>query len=195
MSNSITAYPLQWPAGWKRAIHRRTSKFKPGSFGRVRDELFSELRRMGAQQIVLSTNIPLKLDGMPYAKFASIADVGVAVYFTYKKKQMVFACDTWRTIEENTTSITRTIEALRGIERWGASEMLERAFTGFAQLEAPQKEEWWDVLQCNRHSSVEIIKMQYRRLARDHHPDGGGSDQMMAKINHAYDLALKEKGG
>lgn len=193
MNSSATAYPLQWPAGWSRTAYRKISRFKSEPFGRVRNQLFTELRRMGAQNIVLSTNIPLKLDGMPYAKFASIDDVGVAVYFTYKKKQMVFACDAWRTIEENTISITRTIDAIRGIERWGASEMLERAFTGFAQIEAPPVQDWWDILQCRRDSSTEVIKANYRRLAKDHHPDNGGSSEMMAKINDAYDVAMRTR--
>lgn len=188
----MTAYPLQWPEGWERtsSYYRQRSRFKPQSFGRVRDELFACLKRMGAQSIVLSTNVPLKNDGMPYATFKTPEDVGVAVYFLYKKKQMVFACDNWKTIEENMLSICKTIEAIRGIERWGASEMLERAFTGFAQLEAPTSDGWWDILQCKQDSSLEVIRANYRRLAKDRHPDFGGTNEAMATLNQAYEKAV-----
>lgn len=189
---STTAYPLQWPSGWKRTTYPKDSAFK-ANFGAARDELIKQLKLMGASGVVLSTNVPLRNDGLPYANYSNIKDAGVAVYFTYKKKQMVFACDRWRKVEDNLHAINKTIDAIRGIERWGASEMLERAFTGFAQLEAPSKEEWWDVLQCRRDSSMDVIKAQFRRLAKDHHPDSGGTSAMMAKINHAYDEACKEK--
>ena len=192
----VDAYPLQWPQGWKKTEkwYRAKSRFKPQGFGKIRDELFKCLNRMGAKNIVLSTNIPLKQDGMPYATFKTPEDVGVAVYFLYKKKQMVFACDMWKTIEENMLSICKTIEAIRGIERWGASEMLERAFTGFAQLEAPgastpRQREWWEVLNVGKDYSWDLIKEAYRREAKLAHPDNGGSNEKMTWINQAFEKA------
>lgn len=190
MSNA-TSYPLQWPFGQKRTTYPKRSNFDSKPFGWARDALLSELRRLGARDTILSTNIPLRQDGLPYANAARPKDHGVAVYFRYKSKPMVFACDKWDKIEDNMRSIEKTIEAIRGIERWGSSDMMERAFTGFAQLEAPPGEEWWDVLQCRRDSHKDIVRAQYLRLCRDNHPDKGGTSEMMAKINHAWDLACR----
>jgi DnaJ-domain-containing protein 1 len=153
---------------------------------------------MGAKNIVLSTNVPLKNDGKPYATFKTPDDVGVAVYFLYQKKQLTLACDMYKSIEENTHAICKTIEAIRGIERWGASEMLERAFTGFAQLEAPgagpKKREWWEILHVHKDYTWEQIKDAYRREAKKAHPDNGGSNEQMTWINRAYEEAQKLHG-
>ena len=89
---------------------------------------------MGGSGVILSTNIPLRNDGLPYANSREPNDPGVAVYFQHKKREMCFACDAFKTVRENAYSIGKTIEALRGIERWGASDMMERAFRGFAAL-------------------------------------------------------------
>ena len=122
------AFPLYWPEGWKRTAYRRTSAFKIAAFGKARDLLLAEIKRMGGTSIVLSTNISLRNDGLPYAGQRNPDDPGVAVYFLYKKRQMSFACDAYRKVEENAYAIAKTIEALRGIERWGASDMMERAY-------------------------------------------------------------------
>lgn len=188
-----TAFPLCWPSGWKRTSYRERSRFKV-SGARPRDELFRELDRLGANNIILSTNIKLRLDGIPYSNLAQPLDPGVAVYFQHKKKPMVFACDAWRSVEENIWSICKTIEAIRGIERWGASDMLERAFSGFQSLPAPLViETWWSVLGVKATASAQECREARTRLARKHHPDVGGSAPMMAKINRAFDEALENR--
>lgn len=88
--NGVEAYPLYWPEGWKRTRFPDYSRFKTG-FGAARKFLFEELGRMGATHIVLSTNIPLRNDGMPRANMApGGGDHGVAVYFKRKGKDMVY---------------------------------------------------------------------------------------------------------
>ncbi len=199
----IDAFPLQWPAGWKKtnSYNRRTSKFTDKSFAVARDYLMAELKRFRAKNIILSTNIPLRKDGLPYSGYRQPDDTGVAVYFQLEewqgtklvKKPMVFACDKWRKIEENIYAIFKTIEALRGVERWGSSDLMERSFTGFMALPpaASEASNWWDVLEVRRDSSQEAIRANYVRLANDNHPDRGGSPEKMAKINAAYYEATK----
>lgn len=182
------AYPLQWPAGWERTKHPRYGRFKT-NFANARDSLMAELRLMGARYPVLSTNIPLRRDGLPYARQAQPDDKGVAVYFEWKGRSMVFACDQWTRVEDNVQAVRKTIEALRGIERWGASDMMERAFTGFTALPPPGKQKWWEVLQVPRDADDYSITAAYRRLAMERHPDHGGSDALMAELNEAYKQA------
>ncbi len=148
---------------------------------------------MGARLPVLSTNIPLRNDGVPYANFRTPDDKGVAVYFTYKGNQMSFACDKWDNVADNIQSIRKTIEALRGIERWGASDMMERAFKGLQQLEGPRPQTKWEILGIAPGSSGEDCRQARNRLAKLYHPDNGTQPnaEMMAKVNQAFTEALE----
>lgn len=188
------AYPLFWPEHRKRTNYRESSRFRVSSFAVVRDELMRELNSLGAKSIVLSTNIPLRQDGLPYANFRQPQDPGVAVYFLYKGKSMCFACDRWQKIEDNIQAIRHTINALRGIARWGTGDMLQAAFTGFQALPAPSAREWWDILQVRRDTPIDVIETNYRSLARTNHPDSGGDPAKMSEINAAIAQARKEKG-
>ena len=185
------AFPLHWPDHRPRTKYRESSRFRIGSFAVVRDKLFHELELLGAKSVVLSTNIPLRQDGLPYANFKTPTDPGVAVYFLYKKKQMCFACDRWEKIEENIQAIHHTINALRGISRWGSGDMLEAAFTGFQAIAAPSERKWWDILQVRQDTPIEIIEGNYKTLARQRHPDNGGSHDAMSELNLAINQARK----
>ncbi len=199
---TIDAYPLCWPIGRPRTKQwsRETARFST-AFARARDDIVREValligkstRYMRADDVIISTNIPLRQDGLPYANFRKPDDPGVAVYFKYKGKQMCFACDRWKEIEDNMQAICKTIEALRGIARWGTGDMLEAAFTGFTALPAPAaKRGWREVLGASGNESLANIQAAYRRLASEHHPDKGGSAEKMAEINAAWEEAQKE---
>ena len=192
--NYAEAYPLHWPDGWPRTLYPEGSSFKT-RFSTARDNLVRELRLMGAQYVVVSTNVPLRGDGLPYANFKTPDDLGVAVYFQYETKSMTFACDRWNTVADNIQAIRKTIEALRGIERWGASDMMERAFSGFQALTSPESMEWWEVLSVSRSSSLGEIKKNYKDMVRIYHPDNGSAPdvEMMKRINRAISDAEREK--
>lgn len=188
----MEAYPLSWPQGWKRSKYRELSKFKTG-FGAARNFLFAELERMGATKVVVSTNVPLRNDGMPRANTAPIGgDPGVAVYFLRKGKPMVLACDQYTKGCDNVLAIAKTIEAMRGIERWGASEMMERAFSGFKQLAAENDgPSWWGVLQVRAGATVAEIETAFRALAKVAHPDAPtGSHDAMSALTRARDQGM-----
>lgn len=186
----VDAYPLAWPPGWPRAKFRERSRFD-GQFGKVRDELMREIGLLGGRYVVLSTNVPLRRDGLPYANQAEPTDPAVAVYFERRGRQMVFACDKWDRTRDNMRAIQRTIEAIRGIERWGASEMMERAFQAFEALPPPTH--WSTVLGVARTASREDIERAYRERAKTAHPDVGGTQEGMAALTHARDQALGER--
>jgi hypothetical protein len=187
------AYPLYWPERWKRTAYREHSRFKTG-FGAARNQLFAELGRMGASKVVLSTNIPLRNDGLPRANMTpDRGDSGVAVYFQRKGKPMVFACDKYRQACDNIYAIAKTVEAMRGIERWGASDMMERAFSGFKALASASSESWRDVLGFGDEAvTVDRIHAAYKAAARSAHPDAGGSVEAMTRVNVARDEAMRE---
>jgi hypothetical protein len=193
---SVSSFPLHWPDGWPRTKTPSSSRFDV-SFTGARDGLLAEIQRLGGRYIVISTDIETRQDGLPYANQRAPKDTGVAVYFERKGKQMVFACDRWNTVKDNMRAVAKTIEAIRGIERWGASEMLERAFSAFVALPAPGgKPSWRQVLGFPPNDPVDraAIEALYRNRARERHPDAGGSNEAMAELNAARAEALREIG-
>jgi hypothetical protein len=166
----MNAYPLSWPAGWPRAKRPEESRFKI-TFAKARDSLFKELQRMNAKEVILSTNVQLTRDGVPYARRNQPDDRGVAVYFKFKGRDMVFACDRWIKVGDNIQAVRKTIEALRGIERWGASDMLEKAFTGFVALEHEEENPWYITLNCSETSNHEFVKRAYKFACAQYHDD------------------------
>lgn len=188
------SHPLHWPAGWPRAKLRKSAPFKMG-LANARDHLMNELRLMGARYIVLSSNLALRLDGLPYAKQERITDPGISVYFQWHGKQMTFACDRWDRVEDNIRAVGKTIEALRGIERWGASDMMERAFSAFEALPAPDgatAASCWDILDIPPRSSSAAIERAYRARAKTAHPDAGGSREEWDQLVEAVSTAHRE---
>lgn len=189
-------FPLQWPAGVKRNKTRADSDFKASATDSW-NLLIGELKRFGAERAVISTNVPLVKEGNRIMLDREPVDPGVAVYFIRDGKQMVFASDRWDVVRDNLRAIAKTIEALRGIERWGSSDMLERASVGFTALPASTKKPWRDVLSVTlSQPTTDHIQSRYRELARERHPDtAGGSKEAMQELNEARDEALREVNG
>lgn len=192
------SYPLYWPEGRKRTepFRRQPSRFNTG-FGMAIRSVVSELRLLHARNIVVSSNVPLRRDGLPLATAKRVDDPGVAVYFRYKDKPMVFACDRWLKAEDNIWAVAKTIGAMRGIERWGSGDMTDTAFSGFQALPPPSaanRRPWRSVLLVgNEPMTRETAEKVYRALAREAHPDApGGSHERMAELNGAIEAAREE---
>lgn len=188
-----TRFPLYWPDGRPRHRGQRMqSRFKVDSFTRVRDELLNQLKLLGARDVILSSNLKLRQDQLPLAGQAQPTDTGVAVYFQRKGKSLAFACDQWRKIEENMQAIRHTIEALRGIARWGTGDMVDAAFAGFAAL--PAAIDWRMILGVGADATGADVDDAARRLLRDSHPDRGGTaekfDEVMKAIEAARDAGI-----
>lgn len=155
------AYPLEWPSGWGRTSpDKRVSDnlFKQGNgyapaaepggvpsyVGRrkltlatARDKLIAELGRINARNCVISSNVRLRLDGLPYSNQAEPDDPGAAVYFMLKGRPLVMASDRYYTVAGNLRSIGLAVEAMRQLERHGGGTMMERAFSGFVAIAPP----------------------------------------------------------
>lgn len=73
-------FPLHWPAGYKRTLQRSKSQFKQ-TMEKSQQFLHKELERLKASDIIVSSNIPVRNDGMFYADWMrkKIDDPGVAV--------------------------------------------------------------------------------------------------------------------
>ena len=191
---STEAFPLAWPEGKPRTLFARRdrSRFRTTLAGACHS-LMSELTRLGARNVVLSTNVPLRTDGLPYASAKPPEDPGVAVYFTYKKIQMCFACDRWDRVQDNIQAIRHTIAALRGVARWGTGDMMEAAFQGFTALPAPGRQKTWrEVLGFpNGNPTKAQVEANYLRLRSMHHPDKGGDAPLFHDVQLAYEQAMR----
>lgn len=185
MPEVVEAFPLAWPLGRPRARRTESARFKT-SLGAAINNVRYEVELLGGQCLVISSNLPLRRDGLPMSRGSYIGDVAVAVYFHLKKKPMCFACDRWDRIDDNMQAIAKTIEALRGIERWGSGQMVEQAFTGFLALPAPEQP-WQTLGLSTSRPTLDQIDEAHRRLASLHHPDRGGDQHHMARINSARD--------
>jgi len=197
-----SAYPLSWPSGWKRTPgYSRIWGAFDGTLDQVRTALLKEIdllalgnlesrTRTVRNSVVISTNMPLRRDGEVNASAREPVDPGVAVYFTRNKKPVCLACDKYDRVWKNMRAIQKTIEALRGIERWGSSQLLDRAFEGFTALPERTGPSCWDILGIPPGSNEEQIVTAWRSKAKEHHPDSGGSHDAMSALNAAKDIAI-----
>ncbi|WP_375418150.1 hypothetical protein [uncultured Hymenobacter sp.] len=196
---TITAYPLQWPVQFPRTSQRSSATFKT-LLGNALKGLYDELRQLGATGVIVSSNLPVKANGQPYAQKVGITDPGVAVYFTYLDGQRVLASDKWAAIEHNVQALRKTVEALRGLDRWGCSDILRGTFSGLlalapARTGAPNADEPWPaVLGLPPTASEGDIRTAARRLlgaaGRDATLSEAGKEQQQERIILARGKAL-----
>lgn len=190
------AFPLDWPDGWPREQNPQYSRFQTGLVD-ARNGVMRELELLGARDIIISTNAVLNKNGDIAARQPKIHDTGVAVYFTLHGESRCLPCDRWTRLEDNLHAIELTVGALRGLERWGASEMVDAAFRGFAALPPGdtsalsriEDHGWWTVLQVSQTATPDEIDAAYRRMAKAYHPDKGGNTHMFKVVTEAYEQA------
>ena len=195
-----TAYPLSWPVGQKRTPSYRRNH-KPGgdrwTLNRARVALRKSVEMLGGRDLVISSNVALRIDGEPRSGQRTPAAPGVAVYFVRKGKPLAFACDQHPKPEQNLRAIVQHLEAMRGMDRWGVGS-LDQAFTGYQALpEDSSPEPWWSVLGFSEQPHAgsgfaDVLRSAYRAAAQRAHPDKGGSDARMAQVNAAYAQAKQE---
>lgn len=198
---SIPRFPLEWPLGWKRTQYgrRRHGIFKAEkraiNVEKATKRLEEELDRLGAKDPVLSTNVSLNLRGIPRGDERP-NDPGVALYFSFKGKATVLACDTFYTVADNIAAIAAHIDALRRIDRYGVGS-LEQALAGYKALPADTAADWRAVFGLPAGMvSFDAISTAYHQLAREKHPDVTRDDgAAMAHLNRARDYAIAELEG
>lgn len=217
-------FPLAWPRSLRRtaAANRRRSQFGADHAGDVslanaRSFAMTELERLGATAIVVTSTVPTRREDVGRAPEG---DPGIAVWFVMGGEQRVIGCDRWETHAENLRAIGKTVEAMRGLDRWGAADAVEQAMAGFALPPGESAEtaiaittpssspshplgarststnrplHWRTVLLANDlGNDLPAIKRQYRRLAAIVHPDAGGRTAHAAKLNAAMAEAEAE---
>lgn len=214
MEKPTEAYPLFWPQGWKRTSQHSRIRAKFGkrtfvdrgtndqgqrmgwhtkgalSIAQGTERVLNVLDQMGYNSsVIISSNLMLRNDGLPRSGQREPEDPGVAVYWGNGQEARCIAVDQYDRVADNLAAIAATLEAMRAIERHGGAAILERAFTGFTALPAPEQP--WQTLGLDTSRPTrEQVEDAYRRLAMKHHPDRGGDVGEMARINAARDALL-----
>jgi hypothetical protein len=206
---NASKYPLAWPEGWDRTVpyKRKRAPYKV-SGERAVEHLHHQLKLMGGQQVILSTNIVLRNDGRPYANQPKhmTDDPGAAVYWsTNAFKDRVIACDKWHDVYDNIHALGLAIFHMRGVDRSGASQVMNKAFSAFGALPAAAganvQRPWWEVFGFKQELLAAydrpMAEARYRTLAASAHPDKGGSAEAMTELNRARDamIAHYARGG
>ncbi len=175
------AYPLSWPVGWPKTepLRRERGHFKT-SLPSALVNLKKNVALMGGKDLVLSSNYTL---GCERPK-----EVGVVAYFTWQNLAVAIPCDRWNLVEHNVQAIALTIEAMRGMERWGAKHMIKAMFTGFKQLPSSEPP-WYEVLGLPENCTREVGRSRYLELSKAAHPDVGGDHETFTKLGRAWESA------
>ncbi len=215
MIEQATRFPLYWPIGWKRTAARERERanfrrhvrgidtrdgqvynraeIRPLTVSDAIKRLSGELIRLGATGEVLSTNVSVRLDGLPRSGQPEPSDPGAAVYFKLNGQDRCLACDKWDRVADNIAAIAQHIDALRRIDRYGVGT-LEQAFAGYAQLPEKAASEWWSVLGVSPDSELDDVEAAFKELARTLHPDAGGLHEAMATLTAARAQARRALG-
>ena len=183
----IPPYPLAWPEGLPRTERKVASQFRTSLSGALVD-VRKSLAAFGGDtgrkvtDVVITSNVA----GLG---FAPPTDTGVSVWFEWDGERRCIAVDRYEKVQCNLQAIHHILEARRTEMRHGGLHIVRQTFKGFAALPAP--EQWWQVLGVGMQATAAEINEAYRKKARTAHPDTGGSEADMARLNAARDEGMK----
>jgi hypothetical protein len=193
-------HPLQWPQGWNRTPDdkRESARFRVTLSEALQDALY-ELEMMSATDVVVTSDLPTNTRGLPYSDGKS-RDPGIAIWCRIHGSERVFACDRWTTHAANARAIGKTIESLRGIDRWGAADTVARAFSGFAAALPAPTPPWLGVIagdaiaefpqNASNQDKLAWLRRRYHDAMRTAHPDrASGNVATATDLNVAMQLA------
>jgi len=144
--------------------------------------------RIDPDDVVISSNLELRRDGLPRSGQRAPDDPGVAVYFVLDGRQQVIALDVYDCVQDNLAAVAATLSAMRTIERHGGG-LMERAFTGFAALPSPDAaggKSWQETLGVAYDADINTAMTAYKRLRSKNHPDKGGDPDTFRSIVDAW---------
>jgi hypothetical protein len=166
-------------------------------FNHTLDHLEHELAALKAADVLIEAGFGLsqiRNDGWPRGG-QEPNHAGVVLYFKRGADTLRFACGTYRTWRQNLHAIYLTLEALRAIDRYGATSGHEQ-YIGFKQLPAAPESAWsvdsaarWLAARTPWAKNVAVIiddydtyRMAYRESAAALHPDRGGSSELFQAL-------------
>lgn len=183
---TIPVWPLQ-PTKPRQASRFRMSY--PGTL----QILLDELEKAGTRRVTLQTGVEfrhVRRDGWPRADAAKPPHPGVVLTFQTWRGEQFYPCDEFETWQANLHAIAKTLEALRDVDRWGATKgrqyqgMAKALPAGDGQGSREQAEQLIRRLAGTPNGSV---KETYRIAVRRCSPDVGGDEATFRQLKDAYE--------
>lgn len=200
----------RWPR--ERTKHPVRSRFSE-NYSRTLELLDRELRHLGARDVVILADCSaadLRRDGTLRAG-ASLRSQGIILCFVGKHGPVRMPCDRYNDWRDNIRAIAVSLEALRAVDRHGVTSSGEqyRGWTALpSSIEMPaaefenkadaaaflmrtawgERDQWQCVI-----ADVFVpgnLELVYRDAAKRAHPDCGGTNDLMAKVNRAREFLV-----
>ncbi len=204
---------------WPRTPTRERTRARfSDDYGKTLALLDRELRQLKARDVVVLADCAasdLRRDGSLRAG-CRLRSPGIVLCFTGKHGPVRMPCDRYDDWRDNLRAIAVSLEALRAVDRHGvttsgeqyrgwsalppAIEMPTSEFTSaedaaeFLMRTAWGERDRWQCMVVDVVSLVECLALVYRDAARKAHPDQGGSNELMAKVNRAKEFFARAGG-
>lgn len=193
----------RWPGQMRSSFERDNARFASDYQGTL--ELITyEASRLSADDVVVQlalSDSDLRKDGLPRAH-AKPEHPGVIVVLPDSDKgHLSFACDRYddrhRTPgwQDNLRAIGKTMEALRALDRWGATQ--GRQYAGFAELTdsaSTSVQEAADFVaryaDLSREDVVANPERATRLAAKVLHPDHGGDAESFGHLQRCIEVLI-----
>ncbi len=198
---AMTLFPRTMTPAYKR-IRSRFDESRTA----VADLLERELLHLRAKDVVIQLDCKpseIRQDGQLRAG-TKPSSPAVVVQFTSVNKLMSFACDQYDSWLANIKAIAKTLEALRAVDRYGATQGGEQ-YTGFQALPAPDPLAGMvqELCQMSGHSPVtadylrvssERVKQFRREVLLALHPDRTKDEPTFKVATNLLDKLLNSFG-
>lgn len=166
--DQVSEQRLCWPETKPRAAQRIDGAFKGHEVASVENRIGWEMARWGIRAYIISRNNQRLFAGDP----------GAALWWTDRQGELrVLACDKYKKLANNLRAIQITLEAMRGLERWGAYTAEQAAEGARLALPAPDSDSVPD----------------WRKLFG--HIDGIPNDKQLVLVEHDYRAKSREANG
>lgn len=124
---------------------------------------------------------------------------GARVRYMRDGQWQEIACYGFPTRSENLRQCFLLLERLRiaeqhGVQYQGLTFTKELAATGPETARKESLLDAYDVLGVSPDDPVDLVKDVYKRKIMYYHPDKGGSDEKMKRLNKAYELIMQARG-
>lgn len=166
------------------------------------DLLEREVRMLGGKGIVLGVDVhegQIRLDGTLRAR-ATAETPAVEIAFTSKHGPMLYRCDKYvsrwtskqgPSWQQNVRAIAKTLEALRAVERYGASNSGEQ-YRGYRQIAATASTTSADararLAEIGGGHPGAVARRLIERAQRAAHPDHGGTDELWHEVQQLAEV-------
>lgn len=207
----LIEYPLCWPECRPKSGCREWSRFDLFAPSNLLTrvliyQIFEEMRLMGATDFTLSSNMRWEGDrdyeasGFPVFtdRRLSLDDYnGIALFFNLDGKSHVITSDKFDNVWCNLKALHYTVRDIRRMERYGCMSDFGMGFAGYLLDYDPHAEkvgfDWREFMGVDSGiDDIDVVRERYHELGKVMHPDNGGTESGMKRLNMAFEEAKRD---